>query len=92
MKNILAALLLALAVLQVPQSVALGEDSATEVNVSLIDSAIKQAEANTELSDDQRSQLLDSYRRTQGYIKGQIHVATHLSGSQDNAGYRGGIA
>jgi potassium efflux system protein len=80
MKNIFAALLLVLVVLQVPQSIALGEDSATEVNIALIDSAVKEAEANTKLTDEQRSQLLDSYRRTQGYIKSTQSSRSNAAG------------
>lgn len=77
MQNIFTVLLLVLVVLQVPQSVALGADSAAEINISLIDSAVKQAEANTELTDEQRSQLLDSYRRTQSFIKSAQSARTN---------------
>ena len=43
----------------------------TEVSMSLVDNAISQAEANVDLSDEAKAQLIESYRRTQGYIKGE---------------------
>jgi potassium efflux system protein len=46
------------------------DGAASEINISLIDNAITQVENNTELTEDERKQLLDSYRRSQGFIKG----------------------
>jgi potassium efflux system protein len=44
-------------------------DSTQTVELSQIDAAISQAGSNAELSDEQKSALLDSYHRSQGYIK-----------------------
>jgi potassium efflux system protein len=48
---------------------AAADGAAGEINISLIDNAITQLESNTELSEDESKQLLDSYRRSQGFIK-----------------------
>lgn len=40
-----------------------------DLNTSIVENAISQVESNAELTEEARSQLLDSYRRTQGFIK-----------------------
>ena len=51
-------------------SASAAEDAtASEINISLIDNAVSQLESNTELTEDESKQLLDSYRRSQGFIK-----------------------
>ncbi|MCZ6830802.1 MAG: hypothetical protein O7F73_14680, partial [Gammaproteobacteria bacterium] len=63
-------LLLVATLLGFPLSASTAEDtSASQTSLSLIDNAISQVESNTELTEDQGKQLLDSYRRSQGFIK-----------------------
>jgi potassium efflux system protein len=63
----LLAIIATLLALAVPAPAA--EDAANEINLSLLDNAISQAESNTALSEEQRNALTDSYRRSQGFIK-----------------------
>lgn len=69
MKNAFALLLLTVGIVLVPASTSLAEETAAEISMSQLETAIAQADASTELDEEQRSQLLDSYRRTQGFIK-----------------------